>query len=168
MRRHPQYSGISAGPVAGLFCKWTRLISLLNNSSKLRRNRTYYWIAWEKSSRLVSFSPFSVILKEGKMFNKNERLSGQQLWNINIVPCISGAEFTRCEQKVTGWCNIKMSGFLYLQGGIFPFWLYTLLPGGVSVTPVTWRCPAPPAVRLESSRYLLLYASLRLDFRLFE
>lgn len=61
-----------------------------------------------------------------------------------------------------------MSGFLYLQVGIFPFWLYTPLPGDVSVTPVTWRCPAPPAVRLESSRYLLICASLWLCFHLFE
>jgi len=59
-------------------------------------------------------------------------------------------------------------GFSLLQVGIFPFWLYTLLPGGVSVTPVTRRCPAPPAFRPVSTRYLLFCASLWLVFYLFE
>jgi hypothetical protein len=62
-----------------------------------------------------------VILKEGKMFNQNQPLSGQQLRNVNIMSCISGAERRKCEQKLAGWCNMKMSGFLYLQAGIFPF-----------------------------------------------
>jgi hypothetical protein len=63
---------------------------------------------------------------------------------------------------------MKMSGFLYLQAGIFPFWLFTPLPDDISLTPVSWRCPAPPAVHLESLRYLLLCASLWLSFHLFE
>jgi len=63
---------------------------------------------------------FSDPQRRKKKFNQNEPLSGQQQQrNINIVPCISGEERTRCEQKVAGWCNIKMSGFLYLQFGIF-------------------------------------------------
>lgn len=134
----------------------------------MRRNRTSYWIAWEKCFQLLCISRFSVILKEGKMFNQNKPLSGQQLRNVNIVSCISGAERRKCEQKLGGWCNMKTSGFLYLQVGIFPFWLYTPPPDDISLTPVSWRCPAPPAVHLESLRYILLCASLWLGFHLFE
>jgi hypothetical protein len=61
-----------------------------------------------------------VTLREAKTFNQTEPLSGEQLRNINTVSFVSGAEGTRCEQNVLGWCNIAMSGFPYLEVGIFP------------------------------------------------
>jgi len=150
------------------FCNCTPLISPLDKPSLLHRNRTSCWIAWEKCFQLFCTSGLSVILKEAKTFNQNESLSDQQLRNINIMSCVSEAEGMRCEQNVPGWCNIKMLRFRYLQVGIFPFWLYTPLSDGVSVTPVTWRCLAPSAVRHESSRYLLRCASIWLGFYVLE